>query len=106
MNSTHARAFKISRAIHDIEDQIDRLIGKTGMLLADVTEVRIDLDMNACDGQRPLQRLIELQGRLAEARSKATGAHADLKKIAETRADVPVGCPDKEIGFLRELAVA
>ena len=106
MGQLDSRALRISRNLHQLEDQIDKLIGKTGELLMDVTEVRIGLDMDACDGQRPLQRLIEMQSKLAEARSKALGAHSDLKKIAETRADVPVGCPDKQMGFLREVDAA
>lgn len=106
MGQLNSRALRISRNIHQLEDQIDRLIGKTGELLMDVTEIRIGLDLNACDGQRPLQRLIEMQGKLAEARSKAVGAHSDLKRIAETRADVPVGCPDQQTGFLREVGAA
>lgn len=106
MKKVDVQALRISRTIHEVEDQLDRLIGASGTLLADVAAIRIDLDMNACDGQRPLQRLIEMQGKLAEARSKATGVHSDLKKLAETRADVPVGCPDKEMGFLREANAA
>lgn len=106
MRTTDARALRISRTIHEMEDEIDRLIGKTGALLMDVTEVRIGLNMDACEGQRPLQRLVDMQGRLAEARSKVVGAHSDLKRIAETRADVPIGCPDKQMGYLREVDAA
>lgn len=106
MRKVDATALRISRAIHEVEDQLDRLIGTSGALLADVAAIRIDLDLNACDGQRPLQRLIEMQVKLAEARTKATGAHSDLKRLAETRADVPVGCPDPKTGFLREASAA
>lgn len=106
MRTTDARALRISRTIHEVEDQIDRLLGKTGELLMDVTEARIGLDMDACEGQRPLQRLIDMQSRLAEARSKAIGVHSDLKRLAETRADVPIGCPDKQTGYLREVGAA
>lgn len=106
MKNTDAKALRISTAIHHLEDEIDRIIGLSGNLLADVAGIRVELDLDACAGQRPLQRLVEMQLRLAEARSKVTGAHSDMRKIAETRADIPVGCPDKTSGFLRGVEAA
>jgi hypothetical protein len=102
----NASVLRIGRSIHEIEDQIDRLIGKSGSLLEEITSARIQLDVDACDGQRPLQRLIEMQLRLVEARSKATGAHSDLRKIADARADIPVNCPGKGDGFLTSASAA
>lgn len=100
MKSKEVAAMRISSQIHAIEDEIDALLGRAGGLLADMAEYRIETDMDANLGQRPLARVTEMQGKLIEARTKAIGAHSDLKKIIE-KADFPFDCPDP-VGTLRD----
>lgn len=90
---------RVSRDMHAIEDEIDSLLGRIGRLTGELTEARIEFDVDANEGQRILTRIIGTQTALIEARLKATGAHSDLKKFSEVRADFPQGCPDSTMGF-------
>lgn len=85
---------QISRQMHAIEDDLDALLGKAGSVIAALTEARVEYDVDANEGQRILARLVGTQTALIEARLKAIGAHSDLKKFAEVRADFPVSCPE------------
>lgn len=91
-------AYRISSQIHDLEDKLDLLLADAGLLMAEMTRFRINTDMDANIGQRALSRLAELQSSVVDARMKACGTHADLKKIIETTADFPFTCPEKEKG--------
>ena len=53
----------------------------------------MDYDIDANEMQRVLARLALGQTALIEARMKAIGAHSDLKKWAEPKADYPIYCP-------------
>lgn len=86
---------RISRQMHAIEDQLDALLGKAGTVIAELTEARVDYDIDANEGQRILARLVGIQTAVIEARRSAIGAHSDLKKFADVRADFPVDCPTK-----------
>lgn len=97
-------AVRISRQVHAIEDNLDMLLAAAGTLMSEMTQFRVDHDMEAVDGQRAIARVAELQKSLVEARMKAVGAHSDLKKIIETKADFPFTCPERQdLGKPREI---
>lgn len=87
-------AMRVSTQIHAIEDDMDVLLGKISDLISEISTARVDYAVDANEMQRILGRLVSGQSALIEARMKAVGAHSDLKKFAEPRADYPFGCPD------------
>ena len=94
MKTKEVTAMRISRQIHALEDSIDLLLAQAGTLTSEMTHYRVETNLDANIGQRAITRVVELQGKLAEARMKAVGAHSDLKKIIETTADFPFDCPE------------
>lgn len=96
MKTKEVGAVRISRQIHTLEDHLDLLLSEAGSLMSEMTQFRVDHDMDAVDGQRAIARVAELQKSLVEARMKAVGAHSDLKKIIETKADFPFTCPERQ----------
>ena len=86
---------QVSRLMHAIEDELDTVLGKTGEAIANITEARVAYNVDANEGQRILMRLVGAQAAIIEARKNAIGAHSDLKKFTEIRADFPVDCPEK-----------
>ena len=95
MKTKEVAALRISRQIHALEDNLDLLLASAGSLMSEMTQFRVDADMDAIVGQKAITRVAELQRSLVEARMKAIGAHSDLKKIVETKADFPFTCPEK-----------
>ena len=91
-------AMRVSSQIHAIEDSLDTLLGKTGELIAEISTARVDHAVDANEMQRVLFRLVGAQTALIEARKNSIGAHSDLKKFAEPRADFPFGCPESGEG--------
>lgn len=105
MKDQYVAQMQISRQIHKVEDELDRLLADVGELLVNVANFRINKDLDANIGQRPIARIAAVQTALVEARMKAVGAHSDMRKIMEERADFPVTCPD-EMGHLSEVGAA
>lgn len=106
MKNQYFAQMQISRQIHKLEDDIDTLMADAGELIALVTKFRIEKNLDANIGQRPISRLAEIQTALVTARSKTIGAHSDMRKIMEERADFPVTCPESERGHLTEVQAA
>ena len=95
---------RISRGLHGLEDEIDILLSKAGTLLSEVTQFRVEKNLDGNVGHRAIVRLASAQASLVEARTKAIGAHSDLRKIMEERADIPWSCPPS--GHLQEVDAA
>lgn len=92
MKTPTVTALRIRNHTNSIESKIDDLMGEVGQLLAEMTEFSNCAAIARAEGQRPLARVTQLQGKLLEARSKIVGAHSDMRRIAE-RADMPTYCP-------------
>ncbi len=92
MKTPSVTAMRIGRHTNSIEAKIDDLMGEVGHLIAEMTEFATAAEIERGTSQRPIARVIQLQGKLVEARSKIVGAHSDMRRIAE-RADLPTMCP-------------
>ena len=106
MQDKYVAQMRISRKIHQIEDDLDALLAAAGELISEVTTFRVNQDLDANVGHRAISRIIGAQASIVEARTKAIGAHSDMKKIMEERADLPMTCPDKTMGFLDDASAA
>lgn len=96
MKTPTVTALRIRTHTNSIEAKIDDLMGEVGLLLAEMTEFSNSAAVARAEGQRPLARVTQLQGKLLEARSKIVGAHGDMRRIAE-RADMPTYCPESGV---------
>ena len=84
---------RISRALKELENQLDELLTSAGRLSADVSEARVHFEESALSTQRAIARLGSISQLLIQARSKACGVHADLAKVAAGSRDFPMQCP-------------
>ena len=89
-------SMRISRQMHAIEDETDRLLSRVSETISEVSTARVDYDVDANEMQRVLARLASAQSALIEVRMKAIGAHSDLRKFAEPKADYPISCPEQK----------
>ncbi len=101
MKTPTVTALRIRTHTTSIESKIDDLMGEVGCLLSEMTQFANSVELARADGQRPIARVVQLQSKLVEARSKIVGAHGDMRRIAE-RADMPTYCPPS--GELAEAA--
>lgn len=93
MKTKSVATMRIGNLMHSIEDKIDGLISDLGSVMSEISTARVEFDVNANEMQRILARLSEAQSTVITARMKSIGAHSDLKKWAEPKADFPIYCP-------------
>ena len=84
---------RISRALRQLEDQLDEALSTASRLCAEVADARVYYKESALSTQRAIARLGSLSQLLIRARSKACGAHGDLAKVAAGTRDFPTQCP-------------
>lgn len=96
MKPKSVTAMRISRQMHAIEDETDRLLSRVSETISEVSSARVDYSVDANEMQRVLARLASAQSALIDVRMKAIGAHSDLRKFAEPKADFPFTCPESQ----------
>lgn len=85
---------RIGNHMHAIEDGLDSVLARISEAITDVSTARVDYGVDANEMQRVLARLVAGQTAVIQARTKAIGAHSDLRKFAEPKSDYPIFCPD------------
>jgi ABC-type transporter Mla subunit MlaD len=82
-------ANRITRELNASEEDIDRALTSCGTLLATITQARIDTNAPNETVQVAIMRLAKGIGALSTARSDMIRTHAELRKVGETRGDLP-----------------
>lgn len=94
--NTQISAARIVRDLNNSETEIDRALSSGALLLATMTQARLDTNAPLATGQVAIMRLVRSLNSMSDARADLVRVHAELLKVGQERADFsldPNGCP-------------